>query len=175
MSTVQLNKMDRVIEAMFDVLPANTSEEIAIKVSKKLGERCSRSFIDIAISDLRKRTEEWGWTIPHVKRGPPKPDEENRFFVMLNDKDGTPSYLDDESRLHIKTGTTSTVATVAQQSTNLAHTLNVAQQYERTKAHRERLEELHADMAYVARKARKMVKEMKAEAKAIKATKTKVA
>lgn len=78
--------VDKVIDAIFMVLPAKSVEEIAEKIREydpSLG--VTRSYTAFALSELRAKPARYGWTVPHVKRGPPGTEdgEDERYVAVL--------------------------------------------------------------------------------------------
>ena len=105
------NKRDRVIAAIYEVLPATTCDEIATKVSRKLRETVTRGEIYNDIYHLRRNSKEYTWSIPHVRRGIAREQDEHRYFAVPVDRDGI-YVLDEtpEARDHLQNGSVGTMA-----------------------------------------------------------------
>src|SRR6478609_10543975 len=110
---------DKIIERMFDALPATTMDEIAQRVRPKMsGYRIPTSYFHRALAHLRKNPEKYGWTVPHVGGDST---QENRYFAMLVERDG--SYHFDQSpssMAHLHDGSKSIVSRIATESANQA-------------------------------------------------------
>jgi hypothetical protein len=153
-------KMQEYGEALFQCLPADTADDIRKRMNKELGVRwTTNGMVSQIISYVRKHYQEIGFTVPHVKRGKPDPDEQGRFFAVLVEKDGS-FYFDDEHRGHLHNGTRSSIANLARQTTNLRAIVATCKQYERSKARRDYLDELEENFEFVAKRSARILKFM---------------
>src|SRR6476619_6576413 len=127
------SKKDKIIEVMFDALPATTMEEIVEKIRRKMPE-IEDWDVPRALSHLRKNTEKYGWTIPHVGGNATK---ENRYFALLVERDGS-YYFDKspESMAHLHDGSRSIVSRIATESGNQASMLLIAAKHTRKRNRR---------------------------------------
>lgn len=153
-------KMQEYGETLFQCLPANSLDEIRKRMNKELKVRWETIGMTSAIiSYVRKHYQEFGFTVPHVKRGKADPGEQGRFFAVLVEKDGT-FYFDEEHHDHLQNGTRSSIASIAQQSLNLKTIVATCKQYERSKGHRDYLDELEENFEFVAKRTARILKFM---------------
>jgi hypothetical protein len=153
----QMSQRDKVIELMFDALPATTMREIAAKIRRRMPEAHDRS-VHQALEHLRKNTEKYGWTVPHVGGDSTKKD---RYFALLVERDGTYHFDDSpESRGHLRDGSKSMVMRIATESNNQSTMLLIAAKHERKQTRRLELRNLGLDCEYVARKALALAQSM---------------
>lgn len=146
----QTSQKDQIIEVMFDVLPATTANEITKKMQRKLP-WTTEAHVEKALRHLRKNTEKYGWTVPHVGGDSTKKD---RYFALLVERDGSYHFDDSpESRSHLRDGSKSMVMRIATESNNQATMLLIAAKHERKPTRRLELRNLGLDCEYVARKA----------------------
>src|SRR5262245_36370393 len=157
-----MTQIDQRIDALFGALPATQYSEIAETMTSVLKETITESMVAQLLVHLRVNMDYYGWTVPHVKRGPAGEggDDKGRLFAVLVDKDGT-FYFDEAHRAHFDAGALSTMMTVARQAKNLSNSLGVAKQYERSRARRDAMQDLNDDVDYLAKRANRMVREMK--------------
>jgi hypothetical protein len=155
---------DRIIEAIFDALPANNYQEIADKVSRIMRRPVGESAVSNALTHLRSNSAEYGWTVPHVQRGT---GEGERFIMLLVDRDGhyeldsNPAALD-----HIKDGGIGTLRQIATMMQNQTAAFQIAVTHTRKINTRAHLSDLADDFLYIARKAAAAVREMENDADA---------
>jgi hypothetical protein len=162
MPDTQMTRRDKIIEAIFDTLPAATYWEIRTKVRAN-GLNVDFGDINNAIAHLRRNSAEYGWTIPHVKRGPVGlASERTRLFAVLVDREGHYE-LDSnpDARVNLRDGAISTAQHVATMMGNEAAALRIAATNTRSVNGRERINDLADDFAYVARKAVSVVRELR--------------
>lgn len=147
----ETSKKDKIIELMFNVLPATTMEEIATRIRHKIP-NVNRRDVQIALGHLRRNTEKYGWTVPHVG-GDAK--QKNRYFVLLVEKDGS-YYFDKnpESVGNMQDGSKSIVNRIATESSNQAVMCRIAAIHTRKRNRRFEWNALAMDIDYVARKAK---------------------
>lgn len=69
MSKINEAKYDRLIDLLFQVLPADSPVQITTRVNKLSNVRYNVSQVNGSIAHLRKNALRYGWTIPHVPRG----------------------------------------------------------------------------------------------------------
>src|SRR5262245_5568802 len=158
-----MSKQDKLIEAIFDALPATTTAQIAERVSLAVGKPIAESYITTLMTHLRKRRAEYGWTIPHVKKGKPNTDglDEDRYCAVLVERDGKyeidkrPNML-----MHIHRGNKSTVLQTVTQLQNQTGALRACAEQSRRPTVRAKLNDLADDIAYVARKAAAVAREI---------------
>jgi hypothetical protein len=153
-------KIDTYIDALFQVLPASNYEEIRRKMQKQLGTRFKPGLIGAIIAHLRKNVSEYGWTIPHVG-GHPK-DGEKRYFTVLVEKDGT-AYFDKDHSKFLSKGSRTVVGTISTMAANMAVMLDVAIQYERSKARKDHLEDMAEQITFVAKRTKRIAASMDVE------------
>jgi len=155
------NKRDRVIAAIYEVLPATTCDEIATKVSRKLRETVTRGEIYNDIYHLRRNSKEYTWSIPHVRRGIAREQDEHRYFAVPVDRDGI-YVLDEtpEARDHLQNGSVGTMKQTASMMLNQTNALKIAATHTRSVNARAKINDLADDFAYIARKAAAVVHEL---------------
>lgn len=80
--------------------------------------------VDQALAFIRipDNAEEYGWTVPHVRRGPPREGQEYRFQAVGLQGD----VLDAEAIKLVREGALSTVRAIATNSRNEAYALRLA-------------------------------------------------
>jgi len=153
--------MDKVIEAIFDALPASTCDEIASKISKGKRFTVSTGTVNNALAHLRANCAEYGWTVPHVKRGIAT--NEGRFIALLVDRDGHYELDQNADALaHITDGAANTIQQTATMMQNECAALRIAATHTRSTNSRARLNDLADDFNYIARKAAAVIRELKA-------------
>lgn len=145
------SKTDRILDAIFSVLPAASVAEILRGVRRQIRDVSDRD-IRYAISRLRRHSKHYGWTIPHVGGSS---DTAGRYFALLIERDGE-YYFDKnpENTGHLRNGTKSITKRAARQMDNLCAALLAAAQQTRRRNEKAALEDLAHDVSYVARKAR---------------------
>lgn len=148
-------KMDQIIEKMWAALrrPATTMEELAERVSDGMGETIGAAYLTTVMQHLRKHCLEYGWNVPHVKRGPATEADEGRFFRCLVDRDGE-YYFDEnpESLKHMANGTYGTVKQTVTMSRNQVAMLTMQVEHVRSLKARAKLREYIDDYSYATRK-----------------------
>lgn len=153
-------KIDKYVEALFQVLPASSYEDIRLKMQKELGKRFAPGQIGAVIAYLRKHVDEYGFTVPHV--GSHSVDGEQRYFAVLVEKDGS-FYFDPAHRKYLSDGQSCTIKTIATQAANMVVMLDVSMQCERSRARREHMEDLHENLSYVAKRTKRIAAAIDAE------------
>jgi hypothetical protein len=151
-------KVDELINDIFTVLPCKSYMEIADKVSALRKVPVKKIHITDAISHLRKHstTPAYGWTIPHIKRGPATSTTGNRLRAVLFNRRAD-EFISDEERIDTQEGMVSTLSLIASQAQHQQAALEAAAKYERSKIKREAARELALDVGYVGRKAASML------------------
>jgi hypothetical protein len=154
--------MDKIIDAIWLALrkPATTYEELAERVSTSMKERISASDISNALAYLRRNALEYGWTVPHVKRGAPvdgnaieDDGDDGRYFRCLIDRDGTFFFDDDAAAsAHFKRGAEATLNQIVTLSKNSVTMLQANIAHTRSTNQRAMLNDVLADFQYAARK-----------------------
>jgi hypothetical protein len=158
------NFQDRVIEAIFDALPATSYGEITRKVNRTI-RHVGIGVISNALCHLRRNSAEYGWTVPHVKRGSPGDSDKNRFFPLLVDRDGRYE-LDSnpEYKMHLNNGALATAQHAATMLANEAAAIRLAAMSTRSVNARAKCNDLADDFAYVAKKAAAVARDLRANA-----------
>jgi hypothetical protein len=121
----------------------------------------SIGIIAWALAHLRARSAEYGWTIPHVKRGAGTDDDEGRYIALLVDRDGHYE-LDQnpDALMHITNGIVGTIKQTVTQMTNMSAATRIAATHTRSINARARLNDLADDFAYMARKAAAVARDL---------------
>jgi hypothetical protein len=140
-------QLDDIIEAIYKVLPASSYEEIRLGVQKQLGVRLELADINHAIGYLRKNSDEYRWTIPHVGKQVP-----GRYFAVSLDKKAKLA-MTDESRLALRTGMLASISRLASQSRNEQAALEQSLINEGVTSHKRAVSALLDDLVYIAKKA----------------------
>jgi hypothetical protein len=148
------SKVDQLIEAIFDALPATSYEEITRKVVKATKLKTNIGQINNAICHLRANCAEYGWTIPHVKRGNAIDSDKGRYIALLVDRQGHYE-LDQnpDATRHISNGITGTIKQTMSLMQNVGTASRIAATHTRSVNQRARLNDLASDFEYIARKA----------------------
>lgn len=149
------SKKDKIISLMFNVLPATTMDEILARIQRKMPDAC-KPDVWTALGHLRKNSEKYGWTVPHVGGDSAKKD---RYFALLVEKDGS-YYFDKnpESVGNMQDGQKSIVNRIATESGNQAVMCRVAATHTRKRNRRFEWNALAMDIDYVARKAKALAR-----------------
>lgn len=101
-------RMDRAIDGLFQILPATTHEDIAERLGKYLRRHVKVSEVGRILLHLRNHCDEYGWTVPHAKRGKHAFTEEGfRFFHVLVER-GRDAAFDDDHEGQLMGGLKST-------------------------------------------------------------------
>ena len=116
----ETSTMDKYVEALFQVLPCSSYQEIADKMSAHLGSEKSLTTADVGVvlSHLRGHSDEYQWTVPHVRRGKPDESDEGRYFAALVDANGDIEPLTVAERWHMKRGANGTMQSAITQRAN---------------------------------------------------------
>lgn len=159
--TTEESKIDQTIEAIFDALPATSYEEIAKKVGKTMRERISLGIINNAIAHLRSNCAEYGWTIPHVKRGTAIETDEGRYVALLVDRNGHYELDQNPDAIrHISNGIAGSIMQTATMMQNLTSATKIAATHTRSINTKAKFNDLAEDFSYIARKAAAVVREL---------------
>jgi len=147
-------KTDILISGIYAVLPAGSLTEIQEKL-KDRGLDVSIPAIEQALFHLRKHCNQYGWSVPHVKRGPGG--DERLYFAVLRDKERR-FHLPSEYQAYSAHGFNGTIRHIANLGRNETVALRMMIQHEKRKPVRDGIEELIVDLEYVARKARSLAR-----------------
>ena len=153
-------RRDYLIEQLFDVLPSTTIAAIADKLSRKTRSTVTPAVVGPLITYLRSHASEYGWTIPHVKRGLNDVNGK-RFFAALVNADGT--YTLDETPQtagFVKDGAISTVSHATTSLENEQAALRICADLTRSRNRRAELQDWADDMAYLARKGKRLLEHL---------------
>jgi hypothetical protein len=148
------SRMDLIIDMLFAALPAKTLEEIQDKFKAK-GVNVTISTLEQALFRLRRHAEQYGWSVPHVVRGPNS--DKRCYFAVLRDKKGD-FHLISEHRAYSRHGFRGTVSHIANMGKNETVALRMLAQFDKSKVRREGAESLILDLEYVARKAKALLR-----------------
>ena len=141
------------IESLWRALPARTLEEIADKMNTQRDvSGVTRGDVAAYLGHLRRRVDQYGWTVPHVKRGT-NVDGGKRFLRMLVDPDGTRLLDEGNNTIHLLDGAAATISQIATLASNESAALKVAIEHTRSINLRRRLREFVGDFAYMKNKA----------------------
>ncbi len=122
-------KMETMIDALFQCLPASSHKEIAQAISKQLGYGVKPSYVGTLLTYLRGNVEEFQWTVPLAKRGRHTMDEEgNRFFHVLVESEKEP-FFDAEHKAQLNAGLVSTISHAASSMEHEAEALDLSIPY----------------------------------------------
>jgi len=160
-------RRDQIIEAIFDALPADSYEDIVTKVNRATRLRVTHAQVNNAIAHLRSHSAQYGWTIPHVKRGPGVGMDEGRFVAYLVDRQGHYELdVNPDAGRHLANGMSATIKHTASMMKNASAATRIAATHTRSVNARNRLNDLADDFAYIARRAAAVVRDLEAEAEA---------
>jgi hypothetical protein len=122
-----MDTTDLLINDIHRILPANTYQDIAYKVScLRLGEPISVRQIDHALRILRANSDFYGWTIPYVKGGSPT---EDRFFPSYVSGLGGPYTEGDQRFINSREGSITRLRTLLTQTSNLKTQTDIGMEY----------------------------------------------
>jgi hypothetical protein len=144
-------KIDVLLDQIYQVLPAQTRQEICEKFEQEWGFPLPLGTLDSAMCHLRKNPGPYGWTMPHARRGRPIPGEEGRFFAVLVDKGG--AYLTADNRSDQIRGLLSTAQQTITQMGNCASALEAAALHVRSQVAADMAKDLAADFRDLRRRA----------------------
>lgn len=123
------SEADRIIDHLFQALPANDHKEIARRISKSIGRKISRGYLGSLISHLRANSHKYGWTIPHAQRGKQGKDKKGpRFFHVLVERGRDPQF-DKHHEQNLNDGVFSTISLVATSMRNQADAISMSINY----------------------------------------------
>jgi hypothetical protein len=164
MAKAEETLQDQLIEAIFDALPATSYDEIVSKVNKSTKLRTNAGRVNNAIAHLRAHSADYGWTIPHVKRGTALVGEEGRYLALLVDRQGHYE-LDSnpDAARHINGGINGSIQQAATMMQNLTAGTRIAATHTRSTNSRAKFNDLADDFEYIARKAAAVVREIQAK------------
>jgi len=150
-------RIDYLIDQMFDVLPCATRAEIAEKLSRRTRTTVTEGTVGVLLTILRSNAEAYGWTVPHVKRSTNN-EGDKRFFAALVEPEGE-MYLDEtpEARAFMKDGAKSTISHATTSLRNEQMALLICVGLTRSRNRKALLQEWAEDMAYMARKGRRLL------------------
>jgi hypothetical protein len=144
------SKMDLLIDELYVVLPSKSMKEIQQKLIP-LGQEVSLAMIGQALFHLRKHAAQYGWSVPHVKRGPDP--EERCYFPVLVDDQGS-FIMDEKYRAYARQGFRGTLSLISNMGQNEVTALRIALKYIKSRIKRERLSDSLDDVEYAAKKVR---------------------
>lgn len=129
-------RTDALLDKLYEILPAPNQRSLAAALGVSVG------YISVLLSHLRRHANRYGWTVPHVRRGP-NTDDSQRFFAVREDR-GEGYILDDthENRLYLRQGALSTVKHISSSMSNEAAALDLAAIHTRSRNLRLELEDL---------------------------------
>jgi len=154
-------KQEDVISNLWHVLtkPATTYEELAVRIENRTGERVNRGMVAQAVTYLRSNTEEYGWTVPHVKRGPAGGGDDGRYFRMLLDHKNGYHFVEKPEQLeHMERGTLSTLRQTVTMSKAQITMLKGAHENLRSHKMRAELKDTIEDYEYATRRMERIVR-----------------
>lgn len=132
-----MTKQDELIDHIYHVLVSNDGarhvKEIVELLHNERKVSVTENMVDSAFAHLRKMAEKdpdhFGWTSPHVQRGPNSVGDK-RYFVALIDSNGD-HFVDGDHRYDsVESGAINTVKEAASKLDHLARALNiVSEQY----------------------------------------------
>jgi hypothetical protein len=147
-------KMDILLSGIYAVLPANSLTEVQGKL-KARGVDVSIPAIEQALFYLRRHANQYGWSVPHVKRGPRS--DKRCYFAVLRDKDRRFT-LPLEYQAYSSHGFSGTVSQIANLGKHETTALRMMIQFEKRKPIRDASEELIVDLEYISKKAKALLR-----------------
>lgn len=157
-----MTRIDQLIKELWYCLPAATCVEIAKKLSLRMSERISVAEVNGALAHLRRHSDHYEWTVPHVSRGI-NADGEKRFIRVLTDRDGS-FIVEGDTYAFVRNGAIATTAHITTMATNETAALLACSEHVRSTTVRRRLREVADDLGYVSRKAAALLTELREEA-----------
>lgn len=126
------SELDRLVDHLFQALPADDHKEIARKLTKRAGRKINAAYVSTLLSYLRKNSQKYGWTVPHAARGAMgKNGKGGRFFHVLVERGRDPQF-DKHHEQNLNAGVFSTISGVATQMRNQADALDMSVGYFRS-------------------------------------------
>lgn len=123
------SETDRLIDHLFQALPADNHKEIARKITKSAKREIKHSHVNSLLTHLRKNSHEYGWTVPHAPRGGKGKDKKGpRFFHVLVERGRDPQF-DVHHEQGLQDGVASTLSLVASSMRNQADAVKMAVGY----------------------------------------------
>lgn len=156
--TAIARKIDTYIDALYKALQpdgAESYESLRKQMARILGVRFSLSQVNCTLAYLRRHAEEYGWTVPYVKRGTAIDGEEHRFFILDIERD--PDFrMDAEYRGNFDNGCHTSVGVIERTCKNLEIMLETAKQYEPLRVHRDYLDDFKEVIAHFGTRAARL-------------------
>jgi hypothetical protein len=165
MPTVQ----DEMIEHIRIVLktPARTYQEIADRLTARLGQKITRYRVSNYLVILRRHPDYYEWTVPHVRHGLKADGSDDKRFFRLNVKRNGGDYVfdTDPEKLHnFRGGSFSVIAETASKVKNQVAMLHSRLDQTHTATQRLKLNDLIRDGDYYARKVEQFLEAIEDEA-----------
>jgi hypothetical protein len=166
--TTSAMKTDQLINLMYEALQdgsCKTYSDLTSKINEKLdgsGVYLNIGRVATAMAHLRKNCGQYGWTIPHIKRGVPNVGEEERIFYTLVDKGGN-FWVSEGDRENLNRGMNSTVQQVVTEVINSAKALDGISLHVRSRLYAERMKDWADDLRYIARKGKALLRLVQAD------------
>ena len=144
--------IERIIDSMFDILPANTRDEIATALTKTMKRKITVAMVDVALSTLRKNPFDYEYLVPFVKGGPPREDEENRYVAVLVNRKDKEFEVTPENRQNFLDGQRDNAKGISTSAHCAVTMLREWAKYEKSYNLRQAVQEIAADFEYSTRK-----------------------
>jgi hypothetical protein len=152
--------LDRRIDSLYRVLPAKSYADIARKLTDLTGDWTEVSHVATALAHLRRCAAAdisyYGWTVPHVKRGPNTLSTTRLFSVDVHYR-GNQFTIADPRRISFNEGNRAALMSVAQQMSNQCAALELAINYEQSESRKAYLRGLIRDITYLRDKTHEIV------------------
>ena len=125
----EASETDRLIDHLFQVLPADDRNEIARRLSKRARKKITAPYVSTLLSLLRENSHKYGWTVPHASRGQKAKNKKGpRFFHVLVERGRDPQF-DVQHEQNLQDGVASTISLVASSMRNQAEAVSMAINY----------------------------------------------
>jgi hypothetical protein len=151
--------IDDYIDTLHTVLPAKSKRDIRIKMSRVLGRRITDHIVCKTLTHLRTNYMNYGWTVPHIKKGPST--DTLSYFAVKVDHHGDLMF-DRDAEYEVRVGLESTVATVAGMGTNEAVAIKMAMPYVQSLHLKRKLTSFNRKLTFLAEEAQELLAEMRA-------------
>ena len=121
---------DKLVDALFQALPAHSHQEIAHKMGKELGRKVKLWEVGHVLLHLRLNCHVYGWTVPAASRGSKSKAErkQHRFFHVLVEKGRDPEF-DAAHETQLNSGLVSTISHATTSLQNESEALAIAANY----------------------------------------------
>lgn len=147
--------MDQRANALWYCLPADSTDEIGIRLGTRLGYKFNTAMVNEVLRYERDNKDAFGWTVPLAKRGP---SSKHRYMRVKLNSDGAMEFDRESDRDRLETGLYGTVTHTARMNKHQADAMHAAMKHTRSSKYREFVEALAEDCEALAKKAARVAK-----------------